>query len=62
MSDDISKVMRTLRDVERKLDVLIEAQGLERRLAEREEQNRTDRAERAAATADALKRSRPSIP
>jgi hypothetical protein len=54
--DKLDKVLRKLRSVERKLDVLIEAQGLESKLREREAEDKRVAAERGEQTAAQLSR------
>jgi hypothetical protein len=49
---------RRLRSIERKLDVLIEAQGLEEKLAEREAADQAAAGQRREATSEQFGRSR----
>ena len=51
-------VLRLLRAVDRKLDVLIEAQGLEEKLAEREALDRAAAAERRESIGEQFQRAR----
>ena len=57
-----AEVLRRLADVERKLDVLLEAQGLEGRLREREAQEEAARETRRREIAERFRRSRPQRP
>jgi hypothetical protein len=53
-------VVRVLRSIDRKLDVLIEAQGLEEKLAEREATDRATAAERRESSGEQFQRARGS--
>src|SRR5216683_231781 len=52
----MQEVMRRLRAIDRRLDVLIEAQGLEAKLAERETSDREAAARRRESTAEQFRR------
>lgn len=54
----MQEVVRVLRAIDRKLDVLIEAQGLEGKLSEREAVDRAAAAERRESTGEQFQRAR----
>jgi hypothetical protein len=54
----MQEVMRRLRAIDRKLDVLIEAQDLEAKLAEREAADKAAAARQRESTAEQFRRSR----
>jgi hypothetical protein len=56
MADDLSAAMKKLRSIERKLDVLIEAQHLQGQLADREAADREAGAAKTNQTAEAFRR------
>ena len=57
-----TEVLRRLTELERKLDVLIEAQGLEGRMREREAAEEAAREARRQEIAERFRRSRPQRP
>ena len=56
MADDAKKILRRLRSIELKLDVLIESRGLSDAVDQREAAEAEKRAARAAETSEKFKR------
>lgn len=58
MSDDLKKVQKQLRNIERKLDVILDAQNLGGALQEREHKDKERRAENADAIAEQFRKAK----
>jgi hypothetical protein len=60
MADDLNKVLRKLRVIDRKLDVIIESQDLEDALKRREAEDSAKFAENTEVIAEQFRKSRPT--